>query len=83
MEKKSSNKAHVKIELVAVLVLKSSKRIPIITLSLAKGLLPQIQEKLVSEDLELMDQKFCLVYNDRVVTPKNYKYKYEGKEYFF
>ena len=30
-----------------------------------------------------MDQKFCLVYNDRVVTPKSYKYKYEGKEYFF
>ena len=29
-----------------------------------------------------MDQRFCLVYNDRVVTPKNYKYKYEGKEYF-
>ena len=30
-----------------------------------------------------MDQKFCLVYNDRVVTPKSYKYKYEGKVYFF
>ena len=72
-----------KIELCCSACVKKFKKDPDYYVKLTKGLLPQIPEKLVSEDLKLMDQKFCLVYNDRVVSPKSYKYKYEGKEYFF
>lgn len=72
-----------KIELCCSACVKKFKNDPDYYVKLTKGLLPQIPEKLVPEDLKLMDQKFCLVYDDRVVTPKSYKYKYEGKEYFF
>ena len=64
-----------KIELCCSACVKKFKKDPDYYVKLTKGLLPQIPEKLVSEDLKLMDQKFCLVYNDRVVTPKSYKYK--------
>ena len=50
-----------KIELCCSACVKKFKKDPDYYVKLTKGLLPQIPEKLVSEDLELMDQKFCLV----------------------
>ena len=62
---------------------KKFKKDPDYYVRLTKGLLPQIPEKLVSNDIELMEQKFCLVYNDRIVTPKSYKHTHNGKDFYF
>jgi len=73
----------VKIELCCGSCVKQFKKNPDYYVKLTKGLLPQIPETLVSKEVKLMEQKFCLVYNKRVVTPKSYKYTHEGKDYYF
>ena len=50
------------IELCCSACVKKFKKDPDYYVKLAKGLLPQISEKLVAVDLKLMDQKFCLVF---------------------
>ena len=73
----------IKIELCCGSCVKKFKKDPDYYVKLTKGLLPQIPENLVSKDVKLMEQKFCLVYNKRVVTPKSYKYTHAGKDYYF
>ena len=50
---------------------------------LTSNLIPQIEKNLLNKKVKLIDQKFCMVYEDRVVSPKSYVHEYNGKKYYF
>ena len=62
---------------------KKFKKAPEYYVKLTSKLLPQIDKSLLDSKIKIIEQKFCLVYPDRVVSPKSYVYEHKGKKYYF
>ena len=46
-------------------------------------MLPQVDKSLLDAKVKIIEQKFCMVYPDRVISPKSYAHEHEGKKYYF
>ncbi|MBL59370.1 MAG: hypothetical protein CMO75_06840 [Verrucomicrobiales bacterium] len=62
---------------------KKFKKDPDYYVKLTSNLLPQIDKSLLENKVELIGQKFCMVYEDRIISPKSYAHEYNGKKYYF
>ena len=62
---------------------KKFKKDPDYYVKLTSNFLPQIEKSLLNKKVELIEQKFCMVYEDRVVSPKSYVHEHNGKKYYF
>ena len=62
---------------------KKFKKDPDYFVKLASNLLPQIEKSLLNKKVKLIEQKFCMVYEDRLVSPKSYVHEHNGKKYYF
>ena len=62
---------------------KKFKKDPDYYVKLTSNLLPQIEKSLLNKKVKLIEQKFCMVYEDRVVSPKSYVHEHNGKKYYF
>ena len=62
---------------------KKFKKDPDYYVKLTSSLLPHIDKSLLNKKVKLIEQKFCMVYEDRVVSPKSYVHEHNGKKYYF
>ncbi len=62
---------------------KKFKKAPDYYVKLTSKLLPQVDKSLLDAKVKFIEQKFCMVYPDRVVSPKSYVYEHAGKKYYF
>ena len=62
---------------------KKFKKAPDYYVKLTSKLLPQIDKSLLDSKIKIIEQKFCMVYPDRVVSPKSYVHEHGGKKYYF
>lgn len=62
---------------------KKFKKDPDYYVKLTSNLLPQIEKSLLNKKVKFIEQKFCMVYEDRVVSPKSYVHEHNGKKYYF
>ncbi len=58
---------------------KKFKKAPDYYVKLTSKLLPQVDKSLLDAKVKFIEQKFCMVYPDRVVSPKSYLYEHAGK----
>jgi len=62
---------------------KKFKKDPDYYAKLTSKFIPQIDKSLLDAKIKFIEQKFCMVYPDRVISPKSYSYEHAGKKYYF
>ena len=62
---------------------KKFKKDPDYYAKLTSKFIPQVDKSLLDAKIKFIEQKFCMVYPDRVISPKSYSYEHAGKKYYF